>query len=126
MNTTTGQALTATLRKSFRINSRTRDYRDGGSIKRDMLDSIRNAVVYPGYYGAERTELSRAAWGTLAAYDKHVEGFRIAGELRFQIVSMSPYAFAAFIGRMVDAGVTNCGEGERFFNNMTRELHAAA
>lgn len=116
----TGEQFTAAVRKSFRISSRTRDHRDGGSLKADMLESIRNAVTYPGYYGPERTELSRAAWGTYLSYEKHVEGYRIPGELRFRIVSMSPWQFAGLLGEMIDAGVTNCGEGEHFFANMAR------
>lgn len=123
---TTGEQFTSTIRKSFRINSRTRDYRDGGSIKADMLESIRNAVFYDGYYGPERTELSRAAFGALQSYDKHIDGYRVAGELRYYITSMSPWNFAALLGEMIDAGVTNCGEGERFFSDMARRVRQAA
>jgi hypothetical protein len=122
--TTTGQQLTATLRKSFRVGPRTRDYRDGLSLKGQMLESIENAITYPGYYGPERTELSRAASGALRSYQKHVDGYRIDGLLRFRIMDMTPWQFAALLGEMVDVGITNVGEGERFFAQMARDMHA--
>lgn len=121
---TNGQALTATLRKSYRIGPRTRITRDGMNLKAAMLESIQNAVQYPGYYGEERTRLSKAAYGTWISYVKHVEGYRIPGTLRFQIDQMSPYAFAGFLGQMVDSGVTNAGEGEAFFLQMARTVAA--
>lgn len=115
---TKGQELTATLRKSFRINTRSRIRRDGMDLRAEMLDAIRNAVYYPGYYGEEKTATYREAIGAVQSYDKHVDGYRIDGMLRFQITSMSPWQFAGFLGEMVDAGVTNVGEGERFFQKM--------
>jgi hypothetical protein len=122
--TTTGQQLAAALRKSFKIGPRTRDGRDRGSLKREMLESIANAILYPGYYGEERTALSSAAWGTYLAYEKHVLGFRVDPELREHIVSLSPWYFAALLGDMVDAGVTTTGEGERYFQQLARDVRA--
>lgn len=115
---TTGRQFADAVRKSFRIGTRTRDGRDGGSVKRDMLESIANAVLYPGYYGEERTNLSRAAWGTYLSYEKHIDGFRVDGNLHHRITKMTPYQFAGFLGDMIDSGVTNVGEGERYFQQM--------
>lgn len=115
---TKGQELTATLRKSFRINSRSRVHRAGMDLRTEMLDAIRNAVYYPGYYGPEKTAVYSEARGALLSYDKHVDGYRIDGMLRYRITSMSPWQFAGFLGEMVDAGITNVGEGERFFAAM--------
>ena len=123
---TTGEQFTAAVRKSFRMNTRTRDRRDGGSIKADILESIYNAVYFEGYYGPERTELSRAALGAYLSYSKHVDGYRIDGTLRYYITSMTPWQFAGFLGEMIDAGVTNVGEGEVFFSNMQRRVAVAA
>jgi hypothetical protein len=39
---------------------------------------------------------------------------------------MTAWQFADMLGRMVDAGVTCTGDGERFFAQMARELHAAS
>lgn len=117
---TKGQELTATLRKSFRIGTRTRICRNGLDLRAEMLDAIRNAVYYPGYYGPEKTSTYREAIGAVQSYDKHVGGYRISGVLRYQITSMSPWQFAGLLGEMVDAGVTNCGQGEVFFHQMAR------
>lgn len=117
---TTGQQLAAALRKGHAINSRSRDRRDGYSVKARMLEDIRIACQHDGYFGTEKTALYREASGTVRSYDKHVDGYRIDGMLRYQIVSMSPWEFAAFLGAMVDAGITNVGEGERYFQQMAR------
>ena len=115
---TKGQELAATLRKSFSVGPRTRHHRDGMDLRTEMLDAIRNAVYYPGYYGPEKTAIYRTAIGSVTSYDKHVDGYRIDGMLRYRITSMSPWQFAGLLGQMVDAGVTNVGEGERFFQRM--------
>ena len=126
MNTTktTGQQFTDMIRKSLRMNSRTLDRRDGGSIKTRILESIQEAVQYEGYYGTERTNLSRAAFGPWMSYQKHVDGYRIDGALRYRITSLSPWAFAAFIGDMIDAGVQTTGDGEIYFNRMAHQIVA--
>lgn len=115
---TKGQELAATLRNSFRINSRSHTYRDGMDLRTEMLDAIRNATYYPGYYSAEKTAIYREAIGAVQSYEKHVDGFRIDGVLRYRITSMSPWQFAGMLGQMVDAGVSNVGEGERYFTAM--------
>lgn len=122
---TSGQQLAAALRKGAAINSRSRDRRDGSSIKERMLEDIRVACEYGGYFNAEKTALYRTASGAVRSYDKHVDGYRIDGELRFEITSLSPWMFAALLGDMVDAGITNVGEGERYFEQLTREMRAA-
>jgi hypothetical protein len=124
MTTTTGQQLAAALRKGQAINSRSRDRRDGHSIKARMLEDIRLACQHDGYFSTEKTALYRAASATVRSYDKHVGGYRIDGMLRFRITSMSPWEFAAFLGDMVDAGITNVGEGELYFARMAREGRA--
>lgn len=118
---TAGQQLAAALRKGHAINSRSRDRRDGYSIKARMLEDIRLACQHDGYFTPEKTALYRTASGAVRSYDKHVDGYRIDGVLRYRITSMSPWEFAAFLGDMVDAEITNVGEGERYFARMARE-----
>lgn len=122
---TAGQILAATLRQSFGIGTRTRRYGKLFGARTDlhgaMVEAIENAVQLPGYYGPEKTEVYRAAWGAVMSYRKHVGGFRIDGVLAQRINALSAYQFAALLGRMVDAGVTTTGEGERFFDAMARE-----
>ncbi|MFJ1539245.1 hypothetical protein ACIODS_11950 [Micromonospora chalcea] len=121
---TTGQELAAELRRYFKIGTRTRRYRNGTDLHADMLEAIKTVAHYPGCY-SERTEKPlRAAFGAFLAYNKHVDGYRIDGTLHRRITELSPYQFAAFLGRMVDAGVTNPGEGERYFADLTRTANA--
>jgi hypothetical protein len=118
---TQGHELAASLRKCFQIGTRTRRYRNGVDLHADMIEALRNATVYPGYYQGARHDLFTAAWGVVAAYKKHVDGFRIDGVLRMKIVGLTPYQFAALLGDMLDAGVKTTGDGEQFFSEMARQ-----
>ncbi len=123
-----GQILAATLRQSFRIGTRTGRYGKVFGTRTDlhneMVEAIEHAVQLPGYYGPERTEILRTAWGAAMSYRKHVNGYRIDGQLAFHINGLSAYQFAALLGRTVDAGVTTTGDGEAFFAAMARETKA--
>jgi hypothetical protein len=119
---TAGQTLTAELMKNFGAGTRTRRYGKvfgrRVDLHKEMIEAITNAVQLPGFYGPERTEVYRLAWGAALSYGKHVEGCRIDGMLAKHINSLSAYQFAKLLGQMVDAGVGNVGEGERFFAEM--------
>ncbi len=126
---TAGQVLAATLRKNFRIGTRTRRYGTVFGHRADlhaaMIEAVENAVQFPGYYSPEKTDILRAAWGAAMSYRKHYDGYRMNSVVRRRISEMSAYQFAALLGRMVDAGVTNTGSGERFFAAMAGETFAA-
>lgn len=125
---TAGQALADTLRHGFRIGTRTKRYgRIFGhrvDLHAEMVEAIENAVQFPGYYGPEKTAILHAAWGAAMSYRKHYDGHRMDAVLRRRISEMSAYQFAALLGRMVDAGISNVGEGEQFFAAMAREVRA--
>ncbi len=122
---TAGRKLADALRQNFKIGTRTRRYGKVFGSRTDlhaaMIESIRNANNYPGYYGPEKTAALAPGFTVALAYGKHVAGCRIDGVLARRINEMSAYRFAELLGRMVDAGVTNVGEGERFFQEMARE-----
>ncbi len=124
---TAGQTLADTLRANFNIGTRTSRYGKVFGHRTDlhnaMIEAIENAVHYPGYYNDEKTAVLHAAWGAAMSYRKHVNGYRIDGTLAYRINSLSAYQFAALLGRMVDAGVTTTGDGERFFSDMARQTH---
>ena len=120
---TAGQQLAATLCRIKQVGGRTRTTRDGINLKNDMLDSLRNEFNFPGYYEGETQAALRPAMPVLHAWEKHVLGFRIDGVLAYRLSALTPYQFAAYLGRMVDAGITNNGEAEVFFRN---ESHAVA
>jgi hypothetical protein len=119
---TSGQVLADTLRKNFGVGTRTgrrgKVFGYTTDLHVAMVEAIENAVQYPGFYSPEKTEILREAWGAATSYRKHVGGHRIDGALAFRINGLSAYRFAALLGQMVDASVTNTGEGERFFADL--------
>jgi hypothetical protein len=130
MSDTAGKTLAAELRRYFSIGTRTRR-RIGHrgtltDMHGDMIAAIMNAAWYPGYYVERTQDALHAGFGAALAYEKHVKGYRIDGTLASEINGMSPWRFAGLLGKMVDAGVTCTGDGERFFAGMARELHAAS
>ena len=127
---TAGQDLTAALRRYFSLGTSTRRYRKDEYGRRDMhaamIEAIENAAQYPGYYSEGTQDALHAGFGVALSYRKHVDGYRIDGTLRFAITEMTAWQFAALLGQMVDAGVTNTGAGERFFAEMNRAIRQAA
>jgi hypothetical protein len=117
---TAGQELTATLRRYFSVGPRTRRYRKGTDLHREMIEALYLAAQYPGYYCQATQDAFHAGFGAALSYSKHVSGYRISGTLAAQIQTMSPWNFAAMLGQMVDAGVENTGTGERFFSEMAK------
>jgi hypothetical protein len=120
---TTGQELTATLRRYFSVGTRTRRYRNDRygtrrDLHSDMLEALCNAAQCPQYYSQATQDALHPGFGAALAYGKHIGGYRVDGTLIAQINAMSPWQFAGLLGQMVDAGVTNTGEGERFFAEM--------
>jgi hypothetical protein len=122
---TAGQDLAAELRRYFTVGTRTRRYRkDPYGCRQDLHAEMVKAVTYaatlPGYY-TERTQRPLAAgYGPALAYGKHIAGYRAPGVIVAEVNSMTAWRFAGLLGAMVDAGVTNTGEGERFFAGMAR------
>ncbi|MFY1595579.1 hypothetical protein [Micromonospora sp. WMMD737] len=124
---TPGQGLTAELRRYFRIGTRTPRYRRspvGG--REDLHTAMVREIEFVCTHGEthSRAAALKAGWGAALSYEKHYEGYRIDPVLRREIELLSPYRFAALLGRMVDAGVTNTGEGERFFREMSMVVSA--
>jgi hypothetical protein len=112
---TAGQKLAATLRQMFSVGTRTRRWRKGNDIHAEFMEAIRNATVYPGYYTGDKHTALAGAWSVYNTWSKHVDGYRIDPVLRSKIAKLSPWQLANLLGRMVDAGITNTGEGEMFF-----------
>jgi hypothetical protein len=118
---TEGQRFAATIRRIQSIGPRTRARRDGLSVREGILDAVRNAAQYPGYYGDETTAALRPAMPIVYGWDKHIDGYRVDGEVRYALTSLSPWRFAEFVGRLIDDGVTNVGEMETWLRQHGRE-----
>lgn len=121
---TKGQQFAKDMRKNLGIGARTRRFRKGYDLHADVLECIRNATHNSDWYSQARTELFRAAFGAAMSYEKHIAGYRADSKVISHINSLSPYQFCALLGRMVDANITNVGEGERFFVELRAELYA--
>jgi hypothetical protein len=118
MTATAGQELTAELRRYFSLGTRTRRYRAGRDMHEAIAEAITLAGQYHGYYCEGTQKALEAGFAAALAYGKHVRGYRVRGELAQKINALSAWQFAALLGEMTDAGVTNTGEGERFFAAM--------
>ena len=121
---TAGQNLALALRYYLSVGARTRRYRKGTDLHQQMIEAVMEAAQLPGAFSANLEAALRPGFGTVLAYEKHVGGYRVSGTLAAKINAMSPWQFATLLGRMVDAGVENTGQGERFFAEMARDLYA--
>lgn len=123
---TKGQQFAKRMRTNLGIGTRTRRMRLGRDLHAEILECITNNAWYPGYYTGDRAELFSLAYGPWMAYDKHIAGHRTDGNLTAHINGLSPWQFCTLLGQMIDAEITNAGQGERFFAAMARTLRAEA
>lgn len=113
--TTEGQQLAATLHRIKHIGPRTRQHRGHLNMRDDIIESIRLAATMPGYYSPHTQEALSIGFVAVNAWTKHVEGYRLPGEQTAELMALSPWQFTALLGEMVDAGISNTGEAERWF-----------
>lgn len=138
---TTGQQFTTALRRTHHIGPRTRWGRDGYSriegtynLRTEMTQTTLDAGQHPEWFGDDGEAL-RAGFDAILGWMKHVghvDGGRIDAVAAAALRRLSPYRWAALLGEMVDAGITNTGEAERWFagkraehQELYRELFAA-
>jgi hypothetical protein len=126
---TKGQIFAREMRSYLHIGARTRRFnskkwqQDG---HRDVLNLIAEANNNPGLRNADSEAIFRTASAALRSWEKHIDGYRANASLVAHINSMTPYQFVGLIGDMIDAGISNVGEGEAFFAEMGRRLYAQA
>lgn len=123
---TKGQQFAKDMRKNLGIGTRTRRTRNGIDLHADILECIQHAKYDEGWYLPEREELFSEASGAWMSYDKHIAGYRVDAKVIAYVNGLSPWQFCNLLGEMVDAGITNVGEGERFFAQLRAELYAQA
>jgi len=107
--------MAKTLCTYFNIGPRTRKFRNGANLQRDMMEAIGYAATLPGYYSEETQKALAVGFGVVLAWQKHVEAYRLPGEQVTQLIALCPYQFAQTLAKMVDDGVTNCGEADAWF-----------
>jgi hypothetical protein len=122
---TTGQNLTAVLRHYFSIGARTRrhrrdQYHNMHDLHLDMTAAIIECTQNRGAYTPNIETALMPGYGAALSHEKHVQGYRIDCTLNRKINDMTPWQFAALLGQMADADITNVGQGERFFSAMAK------
>lgn len=115
--------FTAAALRYFHIGPRTRRYRKDEHGRRDMhravADAIRFAVTEPGYFSENTQTAFRIGWSAINGYEKHILGYRARPEVVAHVNGLSAYGFVKLLADMIDAGVSNNGEAERFFQGMS-------
>lgn len=109
---TKGQQFAKALTSLHHVGPRTRRYRDHRDLVRAMLDDIQEATVAPFMFSEQRAKALQAGYTARTAYYKHIEGCRISPEKTLAVKALSPYQFARFLGRMIDAEISNMYEAE--------------
>jgi hypothetical protein len=128
---TAGQNVTRALRYYLSVGPRSRRFRtDANGYRKDLhLQMIEELILNAQNPGINTEAISAAlcpGYGAALSYEKHIGGYRADCTLIRQVGEMTPWQFAALLGKMVDAGVTNTGQGERFFAEMARGLRAGS
>lgn len=127
---TAGQTFARDMRKNLGIGTRTRRFNSkkigGQDMHRTILEAIANATYEPGYYSEQRQAIFRTAFAAYGSYEKHIAGYRASAELVSHINAMSPWQFCNLLGEIIDAGISNVGEGETFFRQMRERVFAPA
>lgn len=126
---TKGQNFAREMRSYLHIGPRTRRFNskkwtvDG---HRDVINLIAEASYNPGMHNADREAIFRTASAALRSWEKHIDDCRANPVLVYRINEMTPHQFVGLLGDMIDAGITNAGEGERYFAEMARRMYAEA
>jgi hypothetical protein len=130
---TLGQQLADELRKQFRIGTRTRwntlrgfsnvSPEEGREMVMGEIDSV---IDDPDWLPADVCELYRLAWrGPVCSWRHHVETGRADTHQTLHLRDLSPWQFTKVLGDMLDANVTNTGEGERWLEARRNQDRAA-
>jgi hypothetical protein len=116
--------FTAAVLRYFHIGPRTARYRRAKGhrnvqdLHAEIVEAVTYAVTAPGYFTENTQAALRIGWAAVNAYEKHIGGYRATPEVVSKINQMSAFQFVKLLGQMIDAGVSNNGEGERFFQTM--------
>lgn len=126
---TTGQIFAREMRAYLHIGPRTRRFNSkkwDSDGHRDVMQAIADANNFPGASDAKRQAIFQTAFAALCSWEKHIDGYRADAVLVSHINLMTPHQFVGLIADMIDAEITNVGEGERFFADMAHRFHTRA
>lgn len=126
---TKGKIFAREMRSYLHIGARTRRFnskkwqQDG---HRDVINLIAEANNNSGMRNTDREAIFRTASAALRSWEKHIDGYRANATLVAHINAMTPYQFVGLVADMIDAEISNVGEGERFFADMARRVYEQA
>jgi hypothetical protein len=116
---TKGQQFTKTITRLNQVGGRTRRYRKGADMFNMMLADVQTAIESPFAFSETSSNALASGWTAVCAYRHHIDGYRARPELCAAVKDLSPYRFAQFLGRMIDAGISNMGEAEQWLRTAT-------
>jgi hypothetical protein len=116
--TTASREFAATATRYFSMNSRTRRYRKGADLHAEIAEAVFLAATMPGYYTEATQRALATAYAAVTGYQKHILGYRARPETCRKVAEMSPAQFVGMLADMIDSGVSNMGDAERYFQAM--------
>lgn len=116
--TTAGTEFAATAARYFRFSAQTRRFRKGTDLHAEIAEAVHMAATLPGYFSENTQQALRAAFAAVCGYEKHILGYRARPETCAKVAAMSPRQFCQMLADMVDNGVSNQGEAERYFQEL--------
>lgn len=116
---TKGQEFAKTVTRINGIGGRTRRYRKGADLFNLILSDVQTAVESPFAFSKTSTAALTSGFIAAWAYHQHIDGGRARPEICLAVKDLSPYRFAQFLGRMIDAGISNMYEAEQWLKTAT-------
>ena len=124
VNKTQGQRFAKCACSYFSVGPRTLRYRDGVNLVDRIRTEVYNGACNRGYFSDIVSQGLDPAFHTLTAWEKHVECRRLSSDLLEVLLQVRPYQFVKLIGDMIDDGVTNSAEAERWFREHRQSILA--
>lgn len=122
---TDGQRFARSIRAYLRIGATTRRYRKGTDLHAEILRLGLELAFHGDEYGYRRELITAAgpAFGALVSYETHIANRRLGGTLVCQYVhNLTPWQLLDLLGEMADASVQHVGGGERWFQDLNKNL----
>jgi hypothetical protein len=119
---TQGQQFAHDMRHFLSIGTRTRRDRKGLDLHREIADWVRVAAMEHGTLDPSQEESFRPAYDVACSWFKWIKLGRADYTVCEYINNLTPYQFCAFLGRMIDAGITSTSQAGQYFSEMRTTL----
>ncbi|MGP3951313.1 hypothetical protein [Streptomyces sp. 7N604] len=119
---TPGQRFAYDMRAYLHIGPRTRRYRNGTDLHREIVRTGIEVVTERFGYSDRFVEAVRPAYGALLSYNKHIPTSRAGTRVSLYVNQLSSWQLLDLLAEMTDADVIHVGGGERWFQELNRSL----